>query len=140
MVERFALDEFPSGRDLLNGDDQLRVGGRLDNITRRAGVNRRATIGGVIVHGHDEHLHRWTLMAELSNDPQLLHQHHFVELEHPTLGKTVVEAPRSRLSRTPAQVRYSTPTLGRDSQHLLTTILGYSEEKISEVTAGGALG
>lgn len=84
--------------------------------------------------------HVVSTMAELSNDPQLLHQHHFVELEHPTLGKTVVEAPRSRLSRTPAQVRYSTPTLGRDSQHLLTTILGYSEEKISEVTAGGALG
>lgn len=84
--------------------------------------------------------HVVSTMAELSNDPQLLHQHHFVELEHPTLGKTVVEAPRSRLSRTPARVRYSTPTLGRDNQHLLTTILGYSEEKISEVTAGGALG
>lgn len=84
--------------------------------------------------------HVVSTMAEMANDPQLLHQHHFVELEHPTLGKTVVEAPRSRLSRTPAQVRYSTPTLGRDNQHLLTTILGYSEEKISEVTAGGALG
>lgn len=84
--------------------------------------------------------HVVSTMAELSNDPQLLHQHHFVELEHPTLGKTVVEAPRSRLSQTPAQVRYATPTLGRDNQHLLTTLLGYSEEKISEVTAGGALG
>lgn len=84
--------------------------------------------------------HVVSTMAELSNDPQLLHQRHFVELAHPTLGKTVVEAPRSRLSQTPAQVRYATPTLGRDNQHILTAILGYSEEKISEVTAGGALG
>jgi crotonobetainyl-CoA:carnitine CoA-transferase CaiB-like acyl-CoA transferase len=79
-------------------------------------------------------------MSEMATDSQLLHRRHFVELEHPTLGKTVVEGSRSRLSQTPAQVRYNTPTLGRDNQHVLTTILGYSEEKISEVTAGGALG
>ena len=30
-------------------------------------------------------------MAELATDPQLLHRRHFVELEHPTLGQTVVE-------------------------------------------------
>jgi benzylsuccinate CoA-transferase BbsF subunit len=79
-------------------------------------------------------------MSEMAADAQLLHRHHFVELEHPTLGKTVVEGPRSHLSQTPARVQYSTPTLGRDNQHVLSTILGYSEEKISEVTAGGALG
>jgi crotonobetainyl-CoA:carnitine CoA-transferase CaiB-like acyl-CoA transferase len=79
-------------------------------------------------------------MSEMATDAQLLHRHHFVELEHPTLGKTVVEGPRSHLSQTPARVQYSTPTLGRDNQYVLSTILGYSEEKISEVTAGGALG
>jgi crotonobetainyl-CoA:carnitine CoA-transferase CaiB-like acyl-CoA transferase len=79
-------------------------------------------------------------MAEMATDSQLLHRRHFIELEHPTFGKTVVEGSRSRLSQTPARVRYSTPTLGRDNQHVLTTILRYSEEKISEVTAGGALG
>jgi benzylsuccinate CoA-transferase BbsF subunit len=78
-------------------------------------------------------------MHELYTDPQLVHRGHFVELEHPTYGKTTVEGSRFRLSRTPARVGGSAPTLGRDNQYVLETILGYSEERITELVAAGVL-
>ena len=78
-------------------------------------------------------------MHEVYKDSQFAHQGHFVELEHPTYGHTTVEGSRFRLSRTPAQVNRCAPTLGRDNQYVLETILGYSEEKISELAVAGAL-
>ena len=73
-------------------------------------------------------------------DPQLTHRGHFVSLEHPTLGKFTVEGPRAKLSRTPASVRRSAPTLGQDNQHVLEKILNYNETKITELVSSGALG
>jgi benzylsuccinate CoA-transferase BbsF subunit len=73
-------------------------------------------------------------------DPQLTHRGHFVALEHPSLGKFTVEGPRAKLSRTPAAVRRSAPALGQDNQHVLDSILGYDEHRISELVASGALG
>jgi len=78
-------------------------------------------------------------LHELHHDPQLVHRHHFVQLDHPTHGTTTVEGSRFQLSRTPAQITRSAPTLGRDNQYVLGTILGYSEEQITELVAAGAL-
>ncbi len=77
---------------------------------------------------------------EYYTDPQIVHRGHFVELPHPVYGKTVVEGPRARLSRTPARVQRAAPTLGQDNQYVLEKILGYDEEKIGEIAASGALG
>jgi len=76
---------------------------------------------------------------DLLDDPQLAHRGHFVRLSHPTLGTTTVEGARARLSRTPARVAGSAPTLGRDTQHVLRAILGYDDQRIAELTAAGAL-
>jgi crotonobetainyl-CoA:carnitine CoA-transferase CaiB-like acyl-CoA transferase len=73
-------------------------------------------------------------------DPQLLHRDHFVRVNHPVAGDTFVENSRFKLSRTPAQVTRAAPTLGGDSQHVLEKILGYSDERISDLVANGALG
>jgi benzylsuccinate CoA-transferase BbsF subunit len=78
-------------------------------------------------------------MHQLYKDPQLTHRGHFVQLEHPTHGATTVEGSRFKLSRTPARVQGSAPTLGRDNQYVLETILGYSEERIAELVAEGVL-
>jgi crotonobetainyl-CoA:carnitine CoA-transferase CaiB-like acyl-CoA transferase len=78
-------------------------------------------------------------MKELAADPQLVHRQHFVELDHPKFGKTTVEGSRFRLSRTPARIEGMAPTLGRDNQYVLETLLGYSEERITEIVASGAL-
>ncbi len=73
-------------------------------------------------------------------DPHLQHRGHFVALPHPTYGTTTVEGPRARLSRTPARVRQAAPTLGQHNQYVLETILGYGEDRITELVAAGTLG
>lgn len=73
-------------------------------------------------------------------DPQLAHRKHFVETAHGSLGKTWIENSRYRLSRTPAPIERSAPTLGEHNQYVLEHILGYSEERIVELVTSGALG
>ncbi len=43
------------------------------------------------------------------------------------------------MSRTPAQVGGSAPTLGRDNQYVLETLLGYDNDRIAELVIAGAL-
>lgn len=76
---------------------------------------------------------------ELSSDPQLLQRGHFVQLTHPLHGTTTIEGSRFRLSRTPARVERAAPTLGRDNQYVLETILGYSPERIAALMAADVL-
>lgn len=76
---------------------------------------------------------------DLLEDPQLVHREHIRRLPHPTYGTTPIEASRFRLSRTPAEIRYDAPTLGRDNQHVLEHVLGYDEERITELVIAGAL-
>ncbi|HEY6417547.1 MAG TPA: CoA transferase [Candidatus Binataceae bacterium] len=78
--------------------------------------------------------------AEAYTDPQLRYRGHFVELPHPVYGKTTVEGARAKLSRTPAEVRTAGPTLGQHNQFVFEKILGYNEERISELVAAGVLG
>ena len=78
--------------------------------------------------------------AELCADPQLIHREHVRRLAHPTYGTTPVENARSLLSRTPAVVAGDAPTLGRDNYEVLAAILGYDDDRISELVAAGALG
>jgi benzylsuccinate CoA-transferase BbsF subunit len=100
---------------------------------------------------HDAHVAEAVLQArgvpasvvqnsqELCSDPHLLQRGHLVQLPHPLHGTTTVEGSRFKLSRTPAHVECAAPTLGRDNQYVLETILGYSPERIAALTAAGVL-
>jgi benzylsuccinate CoA-transferase BbsF subunit len=72
-------------------------------------------------------------------DPQLAHRGHLVTLPHPLHGSTTVEGPRYLLSDTPGQVSRAAPTLGQDNEHVLSQILGYDEDRISELRTAGVL-
>ena len=76
---------------------------------------------------------------ELYGDPQLIQRGHFVQLPDPLYGTTTVEGSRFRLSRTPARLERAGPTLGRDNQYVLQTILGYSPERITALADAGVL-
>jgi crotonobetainyl-CoA:carnitine CoA-transferase CaiB-like acyl-CoA transferase len=78
--------------------------------------------------------------AEIFADPQMSHSGHFVQVEHATLGATYVEGPRAKLSRTPAQVRSAAPSVGQHNQLVLEQILGYDEERITDLAAAGVFG
>lgn len=73
-------------------------------------------------------------------DAQLRHRGHFVELPHPVTGTSIVEGPRALLSRTPARVEWAAPTLGQHNQVVLSEILGYDDDKITELIIAGVLG
>ena len=55
-------------------------------------------------------------------------------------GETFVENARYRLSRTPAEVKRASPSLGQDNQYVLEKLLGYSDDRISDLVANGVLG
>jgi crotonobetainyl-CoA:carnitine CoA-transferase CaiB-like acyl-CoA transferase len=77
---------------------------------------------------------------DMWSDPQLHHRRHFVQVPHAAMEKTYVENSRFQLSRTPAQVNRAGPTLGEHNEYVLATILGYDEERITDLVADGALG
>jgi benzylsuccinate CoA-transferase BbsF subunit len=72
-------------------------------------------------------------------DPQLNAREHFVWLDHPLMGRAIVEASHYRLSETPAQYLRAAPIYGRDNAHVLSDILGYDDAKIAELAEAGAL-
>jgi benzylsuccinate CoA-transferase BbsF subunit len=77
--------------------------------------------------------------GECAADPQLSHDGHFVTLDHPEHGRVVAEGSRFRLEATPAVVDRSPPLLGQDTLDVLTHVLHYSEDRIGELLASGAL-
>jgi crotonobetainyl-CoA:carnitine CoA-transferase CaiB-like acyl-CoA transferase len=77
---------------------------------------------------------------DANRDPQLRHRDHFVRVNHAVAGETFVENSRFKLSRTPADVSRASPAIGQDSQYVFEKILGYSDDRISELVAGGVLG
>jgi len=78
--------------------------------------------------------------TDLCADPQLVHREHVQQVTHPTYGTTPIEGSRFRLSRTPAVKHEAAPTLGRDNDQVLREILGYDEDRVTELVIAGALG
>lgn len=76
---------------------------------------------------------------DLVEDPQLIHRRHFREVAHADHGTFWIEGPRFRLSRSPDQVTDAGPSLGQHTFDILLGILGYDDEKLSAVVAGGVL-
>ena len=76
---------------------------------------------------------------DVCRDPQLAARGYLTEIVHPLYGKTVVEGPRFLLSRTPASIARPAPTVGGDNQYVLESILGYDQDRITELAAAGAL-
>ena len=94
----------------------------------QAALQARAVPAHVVQTSHD-----------LVRDPQLVHRRHFVTVEHPMGGTTVVEGSRFVLSRTPASPPESAPSYGRDNDTVLRDILGYDDDAITALVAEGVL-
>jgi crotonobetainyl-CoA:carnitine CoA-transferase CaiB-like acyl-CoA transferase len=77
--------------------------------------------------------------ADVARDPQLACRGYLVEVEHPAVGTTVIEGSRFLLSRTPARINRPAPRVGGDNQYVLESILGYDQDRITELVKAGAL-
>jgi crotonobetainyl-CoA:carnitine CoA-transferase CaiB-like acyl-CoA transferase len=82
--------------------------------------------------------HRVQNSPECHADPQLAALGHFVTTEHAQLGPVELEGPRVRLSATPGVVGPA-PTLGQHVMTVLEDILGYDQERVTELLISGAL-
>jgi benzylsuccinate CoA-transferase BbsF subunit len=78
-------------------------------------------------------------MQDLLKDPQLAHRGHFHALEHPVIGKHVVEANGMRFSDSPMRFTRPAPLLAADSKDVYCTFLGLSEAEFDELAAAGVV-
>jgi crotonobetainyl-CoA:carnitine CoA-transferase CaiB-like acyl-CoA transferase len=62
-----------------------------------------------------------------------------VDLEQENFGPVSVVGSPFRMSETPAAVRTAAPRIGEHSETVLRDLLGYSEETIEELAAGGTV-
>lgn len=77
--------------------------------------------------------------ADVFQDPQLRSRGLFWPMEHPELGSFTHLGASMVLSKTPAKPSTPSPCLGEHSEHVLTKILGKTDEEFVELLASGAL-
>jgi crotonobetainyl-CoA:carnitine CoA-transferase CaiB-like acyl-CoA transferase len=78
--------------------------------------------------------------AACYSDPQLVHRNHYLDVHHPVHEHCIVEGPRVVLSRTPGIVRRAGPAMGEHNDPVLRDLLGYDDDRITDLVIAGALG
>lgn len=69
---------------------------------------------------------------DVENDPQVIHNKTFVEVEHPKAGKVKVTNVPFTMSETPGKIKRPSPMIGEHGADILAE-LGYSEEAIKRL-------
>ena len=78
--------------------------------------------------------------SDLLVDPQLAHRHFFRPHEHPEMGVVPYEGHQFRIDGYDSGPRFAAPCLGQHAEHVLSELLGLSEEEVAAAVASGALG
>jgi crotonobetainyl-CoA:carnitine CoA-transferase CaiB-like acyl-CoA transferase len=76
----------------------------------------------------------------LGKNPQLAARHYFERPGHPVMGEFPLPSLPFRFSGVERWLRTPAPTLGRDNDHVLRTLLGVSPEALRELEAEGVIG
>jgi crotonobetainyl-CoA:carnitine CoA-transferase CaiB-like acyl-CoA transferase len=76
---------------------------------------------------------------DLPEDPQMRVNGYIVDLDHPEFGTTPMVGVPVRLSETPGSVRMPAPELGQHTEQILTDLLGYDWDRISELRKKGVI-
>ena len=71
--------------------------------------------------------------ADLTSDPHLKERGFIVAVENKRLGRVVLPAFPLRFTNAKLDSRWEFPVLGRDTEAVLSGVLGYSEEKIKQL-------
>jgi benzylsuccinate CoA-transferase BbsF subunit len=75
----------------------------------------------------------------LDADLQLAHRQHYARLQHPRIGRNVIDNYGFRLSATPGRVESSSPLLGQHNAYVLGELLGLSSADIARLQEAGVV-
>jgi crotonobetainyl-CoA:carnitine CoA-transferase CaiB-like acyl-CoA transferase len=70
---------------------------------------------------------------DLAEDRHLDERGYLVRLPHPVAGTRVHAGIPWTMSGTPCEVRHAAPLAGADTDEVLRSLLGYSQEKIADL-------
>jgi crotonobetainyl-CoA:carnitine CoA-transferase CaiB-like acyl-CoA transferase len=74
-----------------------------------------------------------------ANDPQVFRNRYILELDRPGVGRIKTLGFPIFMSETPARLNRTAPCVGQHSAEILHELLGYSEDRISELAANGVI-
>lgn len=78
-------------------------------------------------------------IGQVFGDPQVFHRGIVQEVDHPTAGRVKLVGPPVKFSDTPAQIQAPPPLLGEHTEEVLTKLLGYTVEDVSQLRADGVV-
>jgi crotonobetainyl-CoA:carnitine CoA-transferase CaiB-like acyl-CoA transferase len=78
-------------------------------------------------------------IAQIANHPVIVERGAMQKIDHPGIGPIAIPKSPFRMSETPAMIRARTPFLGEHNEKIVGGYLGYSVEKIAELTKAGIL-
>jgi crotonobetainyl-CoA:carnitine CoA-transferase CaiB-like acyl-CoA transferase len=70
----------------------------------------------------------------VENDPQVVHNNTFIDVEHPKAGKVKVTNVPFTMSETPGQIKRPSPMIGEHGKEILSN-LGYKKEEIESLVS-----
>jgi crotonobetainyl-CoA:carnitine CoA-transferase CaiB-like acyl-CoA transferase len=76
---------------------------------------------------------------DLVNDPHVVATGMIATVDHPTAGPVRVPAPPIRMSETPTGIHRAPPLLGQHTDEVLRDVLGYGDDQVEAMRAGGAI-
>jgi crotonobetainyl-CoA:carnitine CoA-transferase CaiB-like acyl-CoA transferase len=76
---------------------------------------------------------------EVCNDPQLMSRDMIIEVEQTISGKVKTPGSLFKLSKTPGNIKYPSPLVGENNQEILSEMLGYSEEEVTQLSFEGVI-
>jgi crotonobetainyl-CoA:carnitine CoA-transferase CaiB-like acyl-CoA transferase len=78
-------------------------------------------------------------MQSMFADPQVRHRNMISETPHPTIGTLRLTGVPIKYSETPGEVRLPPPLLGQHTDEILSSVLGYTPERIAALRRDGAV-
>lgn len=75
---------------------------------------------------------------DVENDPQVIHNNTFIEVDHPKAGKVKVTNVPFTMSETPGKINRSSPLVGEHGEEILNE-LGYKKEEVNELISNNVI-
>lgn len=105
-----------------NAPARMRNGRELGRLFRELATHLTVEQFEAGVAEHDVAGARVVDLAELADEPQVVHNEVFVERDHPVAGRVREPRPAARLSATPQRVSAPAPRLGEHSDEIVTEL------------------